>query len=378
MSAVFDNLGKLPGGVMARGEGGRERTRAAKKPAKKSARVRKAPVHSNADVIAPTVPSSHIDQAYDAPLPRFIKQARTRERFEARFKSLRRWLAHLSILQAALIVSVSAHVVVLSVNFIAPHIDNLKSNDARLDVILVNARSETAPAKADALAQTNLDGGGDKDKGRATSPLARSPKVQDGDDVKSSQQRQKELEKQQQQLMTALVGKTSVAPEQAKIIPLDAKPQPDISGADLAASALAIARLEAEISKNIDDYNKIPKRRVLSPATREVAYAAYHNAFVGKVERIGQQSFPEDARNVGASSLVVSVVIKKDGRVSVIEIIRESEHSVFNRAARDIIKKAGGFAPFPPSMPWDEFEIITKWTFSKDGAFDSVQSVGSR
>ena len=315
-------------------------------------------------------------QKYDTPLPKFIATANRRHTMSG----LRHWLNSLTALPLAMLFSVWAHAMLLAVNFVAPAVQKLNSNEARLDVILVNAKSASTPTKAEALAQTNLDGGGDKDKGRASSPLARSAKIQDGDDVKTSQQRQQQLEAEQKRLLTALnPSKTAVSADETKPAqPLEAPVQPQISGADLAASSLAIARMEAQIKQQIEDYNKIPRRRVLSPSTREVRYAMYYTDFVSKVERIGRQSFPEEARNIAASSLVVSVVIKKTGAVSVIEIIRESEHAVFNRAARDIIKKAGRFAPFPASMPEDEFEIITRWQFSKEGMFDGIEALSSR
>jgi protein TonB len=76
-------------------------------------------------------------------------------------------------MQVALLGSIAFHaVVVLGIGFnIAA---GMRFDDPHnvMDVVLVNAKSATKPQKADALAQANLDGGGNTDqKLRAHSPF---------------------------------------------------------------------------------------------------------------------------------------------------------------------------------------------------------------
>jgi periplasmic protein TonB len=292
----------------------------------------------------------------------------------------RRWAARVTLIQATFMVSVAAHAVVLAMHFELPSNTSRAQNQPSLDVILVNARSESKPDKPDALAQTNLDGGGDRDKGRASSPLPKSGRIQDGDDVNTAQQRVAALEREQRKLLSSLrPSKSSVSQEESKAPqPIEAPPNPNVSGVDLAATSLAMARMEAQVKQQIEDYNKIPKRKQITPSTRAVGYAQYHAEFVAKVERIGRQSFPEEARGIGASTLVMSVALNKDGSVFEAEIVRPSEHQAFNKAAMDIIKKAGRFGPFSKRMieecACDIFEIYTTWHFSKDGVFDGLMT----
>jgi periplasmic protein TonB len=291
---------------------------------------------------------------------------------------------YVTVFNVAMFISICAHAAMLAMHFELPSKLNFTSVPPSLDVVLVNARSDTKPDKAEALAQHNLDGGGDRDKGRASSPLPKSARVQDGDDFKTAQQKVAALENEQRKLMSMLrPSKQSVSTDESLAPkPDDAQPNPNISGVDLAATSLAMARMEAQIKQQIEDYNKIPKRRQITPSTRAVGYAQYHAEFVAKIERVGRQSFPEEARGIGASTLVMSVALNKDGSVYEAEIVRPSEHQAFNKAAMDIVKKSGRFGPFSKRMieecACDIFEIYTTWHFSKDGVFDSVMTASSR
>jgi hypothetical protein len=67
----------------------------------------------------------------------------------------------------------AVHAALLTVRFVDPEGFNRVFQDTPLEVILVNAKSqrETRPGKAQAIAQATLAGGGEAEKGRATSPL---------------------------------------------------------------------------------------------------------------------------------------------------------------------------------------------------------------
>ena len=84
-------------------------------------------------------------------------------------------IGKLSALQIALAISVAVHAVLLTVRFVDPERFNRIFEDTPLEVILVNSRSSQAPDKAQAIAQATLAGGGEADRGRATSPLLPSP-----------------------------------------------------------------------------------------------------------------------------------------------------------------------------------------------------------
>ena len=112
------------------------------------------------------------------------------------------------ILAIAVTFSVLAHAALLAVHFTAPEAFKFKPTDPGLEVILVNAKHDKQPLKADALAQANLDGGGNADAGRAKSPLPDLRKSEDGESAKASRRKVEELERQQQKLLAQLDRKT--------------------------------------------------------------------------------------------------------------------------------------------------------------------------
>ena len=75
-------------------------------------------------------------------------------------------------MQVAVALSVFLHaIIILGVSFKLPDLSNLAAQPP-LEVTLVNAKTQARPEKADALAQANLDGGGNTDaRRRARSPL---------------------------------------------------------------------------------------------------------------------------------------------------------------------------------------------------------------
>jgi periplasmic protein TonB len=243
------------------------------------------------------------------------------------------------------------HVIVLSLHFRFPDASRA-FQDKALDIILVNSKSARKPTKAQALAQTNLDGGGNTDQERrATTPLPPSARQQSGAELEQSQRRVQELEAQQQRLLAQTHSKATVRPTPDA----DAQPEPTpgLSGRDLAQSALAMARLEAEINKNIDEYNKKPRVKNLGTRAEEYRFAQYMEDWRLKVERIGTLNYPEAAKGKLYGSLMLSVRIKSDGTVERIEINRSSGHKLLDDAARRIVQMASPYGAFPPDIRRD-------------------------
>ena len=98
-------------------------------------------------------------------------------------------LRNLSTLQLALGISVAVHAVLLTVRFVDPEAIERTFRDTPLEVILVNARGNARPDKALAIAQTSLAGGGEAERGRATTPLPPSAQARLGDPVVEEEKR---------------------------------------------------------------------------------------------------------------------------------------------------------------------------------------------
>jgi periplasmic protein TonB len=267
----------------------------------------------------------------------------------------------------ALAASIILHGALLAVRFGMPDASKLRTLPQTLDVILVNSKSPTRPTAPDAIAQANLDGGGNTDANRrAKTPLPVTREVERGDDTKRARKRVQELEAKQRQLMTKLAqAKAAVPVEEAKPAPSQEPPAP-VSGADLMSSALALARMEAQIARQVDEYNKRPRKQFVGARAAESRFAMYVEDWRQKVERVGNLNYPEGARGRLYGSLRLTVSIRPDGSIDDIQVDRPSEHKVLNEAALKIVRLAAPYAPFPPEIKRDtDILVITRtWTFA--------------
>jgi periplasmic protein TonB len=270
----------------------------------------------------------------------------------------------------AVTVSVLVHAALLAVRFVAPDAFHFEPIDPGLEVILVNAKHDHKPLKAEALAQANLDGGGSADAGRSKSPLPDMHKVTTGENVKSTQRRIAELEQLQKNLLTrATKSAFNTAPLAEKN-----KPDPTPRGTDLLEASKAIARSVAEITQTIEDQNKRPRKTFVTPSTREVGYAFYYKEMQRNIERIGTLNFPEQNGRKLYGELVVYIPVFQDGTIyqkdGGVRVQKSSGNHVLDAKALDIVRRAAPFGRFPPNMlssdKDDLWVIITTFRFTRE------------
>ncbi len=256
----------------------------------------------------------------------------------------------------ALGVSLFLHAVLLTLHFKFP--DTSRAfQDKALDIILVNSKSARKPTNAQALAQANLDGGGNTDENRrAKTPLPPSARQQSGSELEQAQKRVQALEAQQQRLLEKARSKELVAPSSDKEA---AQPDPvqGLSGRDLASSALAMARLEGEISRSTDEYNKRPRLKTIGARAREYVGAAYLDSWDRKVERIGTVNFPAKAKGNLYGMVTVWVVLSGDGSLQHFEIRRSSGYKILDDAAKRIVEMGQPYGNMPKAMLEDAEHI---------------------
>lgn len=267
-------------------------------------------------------------------------------------------------LTLALGASLAFHVLLLVVHFTPPDFMD-KARERALDVILVNSKSAHRPDKAQAKAQTNLDGGGNtEDERRAKTPLPPSPHTKAGDDLIEAQQRVAQFEAETRQVMTRMHDETKISGKQARKPP--APSTPALSGADMASSALAIARLEGEIAQQMETYNQRPRKKFIGARVEEYRFAQYVEDWRQKIERVGNLNYPAAARGQLYGSLVLTVIIKANGELERVEINRPSGQKVLDAAALRIVRLAAPYAPFPENIrrDTDVLEITRTWTFT--------------
>ena len=302
----------------------------------------------------------------------------------------------------AVVVSLLLHALVLTVTFsVTP--PPARQQVQQLDVVLVNARHEKPPEKADVLAQANLDGGGTTDAKDARPSTPTPPSKQDirGDaladarranpppttagEPTASETAPRKPDAAPPARRTDESKPVMKAPERpARIPPVaaskppepEAKPRPTeaaapssrppLSGQDLRDSVAAIAKLEAQIDRRLDELAKRPRKVHIGTRAREHRFAQYAEDWRQKVERIGTLNYPEAARGRVYGNLVLTVSIRSDGTVDRIEVDRSSGHEVLDKAAIEIVRLAAPYAPFPPDIrnDTDIIEITRTWSFT--------------
>jgi protein TonB len=239
-----------------------------------------------------------------------------------------------------------------------------------LQVVLVNSKSNSRPINADAFAQHNLDAGGNTaENRRAKSPL---PTLRD--DLKFTPEKRAKhiaaLEEETKRMLTRLKSNfTTVQPELKK-----QKSSTTSNGDDLVQKSMEIARLEAQINKNWDDYQKMPRRKFVGARTQEYRFAQYIEDWRVKVERIGNLNYPEQARRQQLfGKLQLSVSIRADGSVESIEVSKSSGQRILDAAAMRIVKLAAPYSPLPPSITKDTdiLTITRTWSFTSSDRLES-------
>ena len=268
-------------------------------------------------------------------------------------------------LWVAMGVSCLLHGLLLSLHFRFPDASRV-FQDKALEIILVNSRSAHRPSEAQALAQNRLDGGGNTDEERrARTPLPSSAHTQSGNALEQAQKRIRHLEARQQQLLAENRRKGKV-PQRAEK-EAQAEVTQGVSGRDLARSALEMVRLEGEIARATEEYNKRPRVRNLGTRADEYRFAQYMEDWRIKVERIGTLNYPEAAKGKLYGSLLLSVRIRSDGSVERVDIDRSSGHKILDEAARRIVEMAAPYAAFPDDIRRDTdiLEITRTWNFTR-------------
>lgn len=237
-----------------------------------------------------------------------------------------------------------------------------------LDVVLVNWRSESKPDDADFLAQASQQGGGESTE--VTKPsqenTGASPGLAEGEDPLDQQE-------QMSSVMDAAREQVLIENDEAEFtqqITSIEQPEPALpSAALLMQESMTMAKLQPGIQRDRESQSKLPRRKWISANTREYEFAAYMQAWVAKVERVGNLNYPEEVRKMKLTGdLVMTVGIKIDGSVESIDIQRSSGKPQLDQAATRIVRLAGPYSPLPDHInaTVDVLHITRTWRFSRD------------
>ena len=278
----------------------------------------------------------------------------------------------------ALFTSILVHmVVILGITFSAPRI-RLPGSES-LEITLVQTRSDKTPVNPQFLAQSNQDGGGTSE----SRDIARSPlPVQEMSDQNSrmplAQPEPQRRVKSLSDLIALITGdearRAVTAREPTREKKEERIPPERMGLLERNARAAERARLNAEINRNFQEFQAMPRHKYLNARTQEYKYAAYMDAWRAKVERVGNLNYPEQAKRQGiAGSLVLDVAIKQDGSLQGVQVLRPSGHKLLDDAAVRIVELAAPYAPLPPDMRVDVdiLHITRTWKFQETGVTSS-------
>ena len=277
------------------------------------------------------------------------------------------------ILSIAVTISLAVHAVILLLHFVPPGPSQNQAADPGLEVILVNAKHDKKPVKAEALAQADLEGGGQSDSGRSKSPLPDMNRSEDGDNVRVASKKIQDLEQLQQQLLDQFQHKQNFRiPQQEKKNADDKKSL--TSGTDNIETNKALARMAAEIADTIENQNKRPRKTFITPSTQRVGYATYYKQMQKKIEDFGTANFPQKEGKKLYGELIVYIPIFQDGSIYEKEggprIEKSSGNKALDKAALRIVRSAAPFGKFPQNMRStdkdDLWVVITRFKFTRE------------
>lgn len=273
----------------------------------------------------------------------------------------------LSPLQWALAASLVLHGGLVTVRFVDAQISKRAFENSALDVVLVNASTE-APDKAAALAQANLAGGGDAAQGRASNPL---PSTQDraGNSALDQALRERSALLRRQTLMVSQVR------QQIAALPVLDPLANNATDEELAREEKRrqLIKTLAEIERRINTESSRPKKRYISPATREVVYASYYDQLRRAIEDKGTANFPTLSGQKLYGELTMVITLDHRGRIVTTDIADSSDNPALDRRALAIVHSAAPFGAFSGAMrrQADQLVVVSRFRFTRD---DTLQT----
>jgi protein TonB len=201
------------------------------------------------------------------------------------------------------------------------------------------------------------------------SPLPPSAIIELGDSTEEARRQIEQLQQSQMQLLAQL----------RRELALMAAPDPRRDQGTPQERAeeekrRQLVQLLAEIEKRVNEENARPKKRYISPATREEDYAIYYDALRRKIEERGTRNFPEYQGKKLYGELTMNVTVDAKGRVVDTEVVRVSNSKILDLRAVAIVKAAAPFGNFTDKMrrKADQIVITSRFKFTHDEGLETT------
>jgi protein TonB len=131
--------------------------------------------------------------------------------------------------------------------------------------------------------------------------------------------------------------------------------------------------LLAEIERRVNEENARPKKRFLSPFTREAAFATYVDSLRRRVEAQGTANFPTLAGKKLYGELTMTITVNFDGRLLSTVVDESSGIALLDKRAQAIVASVGNFGTFTDAMRKehaDQIVIRPHFRFAHDGSVE--------
>ena len=267
-----------------------------------------------------------------------------------------------------LVFSLLVHAALITWRFADPESFQRVFDDTTLEVVLVNARSDTPPERAQAIAQVHLSGGGSATgQQRASTPLPPSTVQESGTDIGAMQRQIEALKLQQMRLLTQLKQELSA---------LSTDPSGETADAPERQARQArqqqLTRQLAEIEPQLEKTQSGPRKRFISPATRQAVYALYYDKLRRTIETRGTLNFPQAGGQKLYGQLTMVITVDAMGRLVQTEVAKPSGQPLLDQRAVAIVRSAAPFEVFSANMrrQADQIVVVTRFQFSKEGTLD--------
>jgi protein TonB len=273
-------------------------------------------------------------------------------------------------LRWAILLSILFHAALLSWQSPAPSIARTPS--AELEIVMMNAATESTPVKAQVLAQVNVDGGGQVTSGVASSDLPYLGQVPEAIVLERLIKRQLQLEAEQQQLLNQFKAAQIVAENRPaeQFLKESKQDTPDERDQEQVLMNQSLAVMSDQVQR----YNQRPRKLFDAPSAHQARYAEYVNLLRQRIEQIGTTQYPSGAEGKAYGSVQASLTIRSDGVLTDISIDRPSDKAILNQAVKRIAQLASPFTPFPREMAKqiDQIVLTRTWHFI-DGTLQTRQ-----
>ncbi|UAW98238.1 energy transducer TonB [Halopseudomonas nanhaiensis] len=239
-----------------------------------------------------------------------------------------------------------------------------------LEITLATQPSEQTPEQADYLAQVNQEGSGTLDE-KAAPSTTEEAELQDSEINQVTPAQEASAPPPEPVQPKQIVTTSAASPDRVRRAPEIPDPVEAPSPAqrfDMSRLSQEIASLEAQLAEERQLYAKRPRvHRLNAASTMQDKGAYYKDAWRRKVERVGNQNYPAEARDQRIyGSLRMLVAINRDGTLREVRILESSGHTVLDNAALRIVRLAAPYAPFTGDLiDVDVLEIIRTWRFER-------------